>query len=104
MSSTRRPAYRRRCRRFGGKRVDLVVDSGPIFWLNPILAGAFPVWNTNAVIPNGCVNCWMGYTHLYSYLAKTYPQSRFAFLIHDQDAVISLGNLAASFPSALRRR
>jgi hypothetical protein len=83
---------------FGDKRVDLVTDSGPLLWIDPVVSLGFPVWNTNALIPADCPQCLQNYTHLYSYLSTKYPASRFALLSHDQDLVISVGYLMLPFP------
>ncbi|MEO8549114.1 MAG: pectin acetylesterase-family hydrolase [Kofleriaceae bacterium] len=79
---------------FAPTRVDLVSDSAPL-WNSPLFTNGYNTWNTRAILPVDCDHC-LGdnpYPRLYSYLSAKYPASRFAFLSHDQDLVISAGFL-----------
>ncbi|MEO8705326.1 MAG: pectin acetylesterase-family hydrolase [Kofleriaceae bacterium] len=84
---------------FGATRVDLVSDSGPVFSFSPFLQQGYPVWNTNAVIPDDCEACLADYHNLYDYYARTYSGSRMAFVSHDEDLVIAAGHLQLPYPS-----
>jgi hypothetical protein len=76
---------------FGATRVDLVDDSGPPFEQGNIpLFGAWKsAWNLEDAFPPDCVECRDNLAAITPYHAKTFPNSRFAFLSHDHDKVIS---------------
>lgn len=91
-------AYDHVAKAFDPVRVDLVADSGPLLAFSPFLAQGYPVWNTNAVIPDECPACIGNYPALYGYYAQAYPDARFAFLSHDEDLVIAAGHLQLPYP------
>lgn len=66
------------------------------------MPGAFGVWNTKAVLPADCPQCAANPAALYPYLSHKYPNSRFAFMTHEQDLAMATGiYVVPFFPSFL---
>jgi hypothetical protein len=86
---------------FPNTRVDLVADSGPWFHapLMPIFeSGMNLAWNSANAIPDGCPACKSDINAIYAYDSAIAPDSRLAFLSHDQDQLISMADLMPGYP------
>lgn len=83
-------------RAFGGIRVDLIDDSGPILAAESVALGkgllsAEPraAWDVDSVMASACPECQGAPDALVSVHAAAFPQSRAALLTRTQDAVLS---------------
>lgn len=76
---------------FGEKRVDLVADAAPMFSGMFVINLGAAAWNLKAALPPDCAACQKDYKAIYSYYAKTYPDSRFGLVSGDMDLAMSLG-------------
>lgn len=76
---------------FGDVPVDLIDDSGPP--MNQSTIPLFPIWkaawNMDGAFPPDCAECRVNLRNAATYYSKKYPNSRFALLSYDNDAVIS---------------
>jgi hypothetical protein len=84
--------YERVKRAFGKVVVDLVDDAGPVFPESELglARSGFDVWNLRASVPPACTECRTDVHAIYSYLARTYPDARFAFTEFDRDNMMAL--------------
>jgi hypothetical protein len=82
---------------FPGTRVDLISDSGPLL-KNPNFLGLGTIglsgilngfWNAEPSFPACAPGCIADLKSIYAYYDTTYTDSRFAFMEHDEDEIIS---------------
>jgi len=75
---------------FGGRRVDLVDDSGPA--MTPqymsLQSTMMAAWGSAQNLPPGCTGCASGWQGLFPYLGSTYPSHHFALVSSYWDQVI----------------
>lgn len=74
-------------------RIDLLDDSGPMFsraW-TPVQEEMSRSWGTAQNVPKNCPECAENWEKYLPYLAKKYPQGRFALASYADDEVIAHG-------------
>jgi hypothetical protein len=74
---------------FGGVRVDLINDSGPLLAVNSPTGFLSPTavnnWDLPAALPEECTSCSSNLGSIYGYYAAAYPNQRAAFLSFEAD-------------------